>query len=133
VERLGNDAERSFCIDVSSGFDRLHSASSVHGSLTCSAVSHAVSSHADMDRWDASMSLVPSMGYVRRGRSVRRLCAELGLSHGWLDRQLTWLGQRPRPQVQRDRRTVRVGGPARPITPRPFVLATEFLLGRARP
>jgi hypothetical protein len=31
--------------------------------------------------------------YVRRGWSVRRrLCTELGVGHGWLDRQLTRLG-----------------------------------------
>ncbi len=32
--------------------------------------------------------------YVGRGWSVRRLCAELGVGHGWLDRQLTRLGLR---------------------------------------
>jgi hypothetical protein len=32
--------------------------------------------------------------YVVQGWSVRRLCAELGVSHGWLDQQLTRLGLR---------------------------------------
>jgi lambda repressor-like predicted transcriptional regulator len=32
--------------------------------------------------------------YVGAGWSVRRLGAELGVSHGWLDRQLTRLGLR---------------------------------------
>jgi AraC-like DNA-binding protein len=32
--------------------------------------------------------------YVRRGWSVRRLRAELGVSHGWLSQQLTRLGLR---------------------------------------
>jgi AraC-like DNA-binding protein len=31
---------------------------------------------------------------VGRGWSVRRLGAELGVSHGWLDQQLAWLGLR---------------------------------------
>jgi hypothetical protein len=31
---------------------------------------------------------------VGRGWSVRRLCAELGAGHGWLDQQLAWLGLR---------------------------------------
>jgi hypothetical protein len=30
--------------------------------------------------------------FVGRGWSVRRLCAELEVGHGWLDRQLVWLG-----------------------------------------
>ncbi len=33
--------------------------------------------------------------YARRGWSVRRLCAELGVGHGWLDAQLARLGLRP--------------------------------------
>ena len=33
--------------------------------------------------------------YVGRGWSVRRLCAELGVGHAWLDQQLTRLGLRP--------------------------------------
>jgi hypothetical protein len=32
--------------------------------------------------------------YAGRGWSVRRLCAELGVGHGWLDQQLTRLGLR---------------------------------------
>ncbi len=32
---------------------------------------------------------------VGRGWSVRRLCAELGVGHGWLDQQLARLGLRP--------------------------------------
>jgi AraC-like DNA-binding protein len=32
--------------------------------------------------------------YGTRGRSVRRLCAELGVSQGWLSKQLTRLGLR---------------------------------------
>jgi hypothetical protein len=32
--------------------------------------------------------------YVGRGWSVRRLCAELGVGHGWLDQQLARLGLR---------------------------------------
>jgi hypothetical protein len=32
--------------------------------------------------------------YVTRGWSVRRLCAELDVSHGWLDQQLSRLGLR---------------------------------------
>ncbi len=32
---------------------------------------------------------------VGRGWSVRRLCAELGVSQGWLDKQLTRLALRP--------------------------------------
>jgi AraC-like DNA-binding protein len=33
--------------------------------------------------------------FVGQGWSVRRLCAELEVGHGWLDRQLTRLGLRP--------------------------------------
>jgi hypothetical protein len=33
--------------------------------------------------------------FVGRGWSVRRLCAELGVGHGWLDGQLARLGLRP--------------------------------------
>jgi hypothetical protein len=32
--------------------------------------------------------------YVSKGWSVRRLCAELGVSQGWLSKQLTRLGLR---------------------------------------
>jgi AraC-like DNA-binding protein len=33
--------------------------------------------------------------YVTQGWSVRRLCTELGVGHGWLDQQLARLGPRP--------------------------------------
>jgi hypothetical protein len=33
--------------------------------------------------------------YVTKGWSVRRLCTELGVGHGWLDQQLARLGLRP--------------------------------------